>query len=199
VLQFQAGVFTLVFDGSATTPPIPPDSNVIGLDRLANRWLLSFDVPTTLGSLTAIPGDIVGWNGSEFGLQRSGTDTAWPLRNELTALSSLPGGGTSDRLRVQRSGNQLRLSWDPSCSLWANDYAIYAGTIGAFNSHTAIDCSDDLHDLTETIALPAGNRYYLVVPLTANAEGSYGATSAGVERPRGTAVCRAAQTPPSCP
>jgi predicted transcriptional regulator len=71
--------------------------------------------------------------------------------------------------------------------------------IGNFTSHTAADCTDDGHNLRETIAMPAGNRYFLVVPLTTGSEGSYGTDSAGNERPRGTAACRATQGPSACP
>lgn len=93
----------------------------------------------------------------------------------------------------------VRLAWDSSCASGAEDYAIYEGTIGDWYSHTMVDCADDGGDLEEDIAAGPGNRYFLVVPFNAASEGSYGADSAGVERPRGEATCAVEQVAASCP
>ena len=45
----------------------------------------------------------------------------------------------------------------------------------------------------EDVTFAAGDRYYLVVPHTAD-EGSYGLDSGGAERPVGSATCVAAQS-----
>ena len=39
----------------------------------------------------------------------------------------------------------------------------------------------------------SGNRYYLIVPLSATEEGSYGKTDAGVQIPRALDPCQANQ------
>ncbi len=199
VLRFAAGTYTLFFDASAATPAIPAYSNLVGLDKLATSLLLSFDVPTTLDTETYLPGDIVEWTGTSFSPFRRATSNGWGIQHEVAGFSTPPGAGSADDLRIQKSGNQLLLRWAQSCSAWATDYGIYTGTLGNFASHTATDCTDDLHDLQEKIAMPPGNRYFLLVPLTAGSEGSYGTNSSGVERARGAATCRVSQAPPVCP
>jgi hypothetical protein len=199
VLRVAGGSWSLVFDASAATPPIPPATNVVGVDKLADRLLLSFDIPTTLGDATYLPGDVVAWDGARFGLYRSGQGNGWGIQHEVAGFSTSVGPGSAAGLTVRRSGALLNLRWDASCSAWADDYGIFAGTLGNWYSHTALDCTDNAHDLAETIAMPGGNRYFLIVPLTAGAEGSYGTNANGVERPRGSATCRAVQAPPTCP
>jgi hypothetical protein len=111
------------------------------------------------------------------------------------------GPGRIDSLDVGKSGTtpgDLILDWAASCSPGAVDYAIYEGTLSNFYSHAAADCTDDGDPLTEEIQPGAGDTYYLVVPLTAGAEGSYGASSSA-ERPQGTAACRAPQVIAACP
>lgn len=93
----------------------------------------------------------------------------------------------------------LTLRWNASCSGGAADYAIYEGTLGSWYSHTLIDCSDDGADRQETLTPSAGNRYYLVVPENSASEGSYGTASHAVERPAGSAACRAGRIPTTCP
>ena len=44
-----------------------------------------------------------------------------------------------------------------------------------------------------------GNRYFLVVPLTDDAEGSYGVDHAGVPRPVSTFTCLGQQIADDCP
>ena len=90
------------------------------------------------------------------------------------------------------------LDWAASCSAGAVDYAIYEGTLGDFYCHTALDCSDDGDPLTEEVQPGAGDTYYLVVPLAAGAEGSYGASSSA-ERPQGGAACLTTQVIAACP
>ncbi len=98
----------------------------------------------------------------------------------------------------------LFLNWEASCSTDAESYGIYEGVIGAWYSHTLLDCDDDGSDFSEQITPAAGNTYYLVVPRTSTAEGSYGKCSPGVcgaadERPVGAVQCVAPQALPACP
>ncbi|MBP7146660.1 MAG: M36 family metallopeptidase [Acidobacteria bacterium] len=123
------------------------------------------------------------------------------VTNVLAAASCSPSAGAIPAtLAVSRAGaSALRLSWHPSCSAGAQDYGIYRGTIGTWYDHVAVDCTDDDGDLVEEIAVPAGNAYFLVVPRSAAAEGSYGRDSSGVERPAGGGACVTAQVAAGCP
>jgi hypothetical protein len=93
----------------------------------------------------------------------------------------------------------LILSWSPSCSDGAEDYGIYEGQIGDWDSHVAIDCSDLGADFTEQVTPSPGDRYYLVVPNNVDNDGSYGMGSNDVERPAGTPSCRSSQHLEPCP
>ena len=112
---------------------------------------------------------------------------------------ALPGRVSGTLTLTKAGGSAITIGWSASCSSAAQDYGIYEGTIGLWYSHTAIDCTDDAHDLSETITSSPGNRYYLVVPLGSNGEGSYGTTSAGTEIPAGSSPCRVSQVLGSCP
>lgn len=115
---------------------------------------------------------------------------------------ALPGWAPSgdDRpgvpLRVAKSGvGLLDLSWGLGCSPDALDYTVHGGEIGAFYGHVAILCDTAGALVSATIASEVGNRYFLVVPVTATDEGSHGRDSFGVERPAsGAASCLPVQT-----
>ncbi len=112
------------------------------------------------------------------------------------------GPGVAAGLMVDKSAStpgDLALSWAASCSPGAVDYAIYEGIIGDFTSHTMIDCSDDGDPFTEEVQPLPGGRYYLVVPLAFDSEGSYGTSSTAAERPVGMEVCQASQVIAACP
>ena len=113
-----------------------------------------------------------------------------------------PPGRLTDLLAVGRSqtfSNGLVLSWGPSCSAGAEDYAVYEGLLGSWYSHLPLDCSDDGADLTEEISTAPGDRYYLVVPINPTEEGSYGTDGHAAERPVGLSVCVATQSIDACP
>ena len=101
-------------------------------------------------------------------------------------------------LRVGKSGSNLVLSWGASCSDQATDYTVHRGTIGTWYSHAAIDCTTGGATST-TITSGAASSYFLVVPITDDAEGSYGDDSAGNERPKSTTTCRELQVTQRCP
>jgi len=120
------------------------------------------------------------------------------------AVSGSAPGYVPTTMRVDKSvvtPGSLTLSWSPSCSTAAVDYAIYEGTLGNYYSHTMKDCSDDGGDLVEEIVPQAADSYYLVVPMDASVEGSYGVDSASVERPRPAPAdcCLPWQTLGGCP
>ena len=92
---------------------------------------------------------------------------------------------THGLLLVKAGGGDITLSWQPSCLETDNDYAVYEGTLGVFESHDAPYC-DTNGATSQTLAPAAGSTYYLVVPLSATREGSYGLDSDDVERPQGS-------------
>ncbi len=104
-------------------------------------------------------------------------------------------------LRVSpAAGGMLALTWGASCSAGVTAYGIYEGTIpiaGAYD-HKSSACPPGTAT-TATVTPTAGDHYYLVVPRTATAEGSYGKSSASVEIPPGSPVCVATQNLAACP
>ena len=115
-------------------------------------------------------------------------------------LQSAP-GYVPATIRVDRSltdPDKLRISWSTSCAAAAEDYGIYQGSLGQFDTHSALDCSDDGADLEEEVPLPAQDSYYLVVPHAQGLEGSYGADSSAAQRPTGGTSCAAAQLLGGC-
>ena len=101
-----------------------------------------------------------------------------------------PAGRVADTLTLQKSGEDVTLTWGGSCSGADNDYEIYEGTLGVYYSHTQRVCSTG-GSLSHTLADEFGDHYFLVVPRNVSFEGSYGKDSAGVERPAGATTCAA--------
>jgi hypothetical protein len=109
------------------------------------------------------------------------------------AAGRVPDGtvGTERPLTVRKFPNgNLRVSWDPSCGVDANDidYALYEGLIGDFTSHVPVTCGTG-GALSVLFTPGSGNRYYLAVPRSVNSEGSYGLDSSLAERPPSLAAC----------
>ena len=143
-------------------------------------------MPTRLGNVDYLPGQLVLWNGSEFSSYRF--EPLWPPSIQLRDFSLLPGAGAvpdgSDAaevpLQVGRVAGDLELSWGASCS-GDPDYAVYEGTLGDFTSHIPRACSTG-GSTTTVLTAPVGSTYYLVVPHGDVSEGSYGTDSFGTER-----------------
>jgi len=199
-----AWAFSAVFfDASAAGAGIPSSANLIGADRCGTRTVLSFDVPTDLGPpglTTFVPGQLAAWDGATYSLFEA--LSGWPISSVVDGVACAGNPGlVPSALKVNKApvAGMLRLVWDQSCSQGATDYGIYQGTIGSWYSHTLLDCSDAGNDLQEDITPGAGNRYFLVVPLNAFGEGSYGQRSGAIERPVGGAVCSTPQVITSCP
>lgn len=99
----------------------------------------------------------------------------------------VPDGG----LTVDKAvGGTITLTWSASCSSVDADYAVYEGTLGDFASHAPRACSTG-GALSYDLAPSAGNDYYLIVPVHADREGSYGVDGTGAERPQGATACAA--------
>jgi hypothetical protein len=84
----------------------------------------------------------------------------------------------------------LVMRWSTSCSPEAIDYTVQEGAIGSWYSHSAVLCDTGGALVNATLTPGDGSRYFLVVPVTVAAEGSYGLDSLGRERPRSSATCR---------
>jgi len=105
--------------------------------------------------------------------------------------------GICDGLALDRVGAAgVHLQWLLACGS-AADYAVYEGTLGNWYDHEAVLCSTG-GATTVTVTPRAGDRYFLMVPLTPAAEGSYGTTSGGAERPAPLS-CRLVQETGGCP
>jgi hypothetical protein len=108
-----------------------------------------------------------------------------------TSAGSVPDGAAVEEspLTLEKAASgEITLTWSPSCLSTATDYEVYEGAIGDFTSHAPRTCSTG-GATTITLAPADGSAYYLVVPRTADREGSYGADSLGAERPQGTPAC----------
>lgn len=99
-------------------------------------------------------------------------------------------------LLVNRSGGDVALSWGTACGPGV-DYAVYEGQIGVANSLVSRLCSTG-GATTATITPNQDAAYYLVVPLNAGNEGSYGRDGAGNERSPAATAC-ATQQIAACP
>ena len=170
----------------------------------------NWDVPQIVRLSATDDSDLVSENAT---LTASSTGlTSQTVQVNLLDLSGVSGAAGPGRvpdgaavpgvpLTITRSTTvpgSLDLDWGPSCAASANDYSIQEGSLGAWYSHTAIRCSTG--GVSAATIEPAGSgRYYLIVPLDAQREGSYGADSSGVERPRPGAHCRTRRETAGCP
>jgi hypothetical protein len=108
-------------------------------------------------------------------------------------------GGIGDLTIEKVAGmpQQFVLEWSGSCMPGDGDYAIYEGSLGSFESHTARVCSTQ--GSTSHVLSPEGAaRYFLVVPNNGAREGSAGLGVGGSERSPGASGCLV-QEIGSCP
>ncbi len=142
-------------------------------------------------------------NQLDFGVTLADGSQAMYVYTVPSLADATGAGAVGDSLRVDRSAvtpGDITLSWGASCSAYASDYAIYEGTLGSWYSHVQRTCTDTGADLTEDLTPSTASSYYLVVPLGADGEGSYGTDSTGAERPIGSgARCAAVQSIGPCP
>jgi len=109
-------------------------------------------------------------------------------------------GTPPDRLELtvgkDRTGG-MQLDWLDFCPQSGTDYAVYEGHLGDYASHTSIQCSTG-GATTTTVPLGTESTYFLVVPLDAGFEGSYGLDGGGSERPVGLGACLPQQIAAAC-
>jgi len=110
--------------------------------------------------------------------------------------SAVPdGSGGSTALTVDQAGGGLAISWGSIAG--ATRYNLYAGTIGAWYSHAVLADpglagGDSCHEPTTsvtTVAMPAGNVYFLVAADDGCFESVYGFDSNGLPVPYAAAPC----------
>jgi len=101
----------------------------------------------------------------------------------------VPDGIAGSPLVLRKAaGGTARLFWDASCGVNDEDYAVYQGSVGDFTGHLPLTCSTGGATFLQ-FTPGAGDLYFLVVPTTANAEGSYGREADGTQRPGSAAPC----------
>ena len=103
----------------------------------------------------------------------------------VQAVSAGPAGAFDSNAAVLRLGksdsDRIVMNWSASCSAEAEDYSVYRGALGDFQSHSPVTCSTGQMTAWEVSATD-GDGYYLVVPRTLDSEGSYGTNSFSAER-----------------
>ncbi|MDH3284959.1 MAG: GEVED domain-containing protein, partial [Acidobacteriota bacterium] len=112
-----------------------------------------------------------------------------------------PGAVPDSSLALTKNANPalIDFSWSASCGAGAADYTIHEGTLGTFYSHSSAVCSTGGATSFTGLAPAAGHRYFLVAPISATDEGSYGSDSSSSQRPVSTTSCIATQDSSSCP
>ncbi len=94
----------------------------------------------------------------------------------------------------------VSLSWGDPCnvaSVPGQDFAVYRGTLGTYSSYSSLACTTGQASSFLAESAPDGS-FFLIVPRTNAAEGSYGRLSSGAERPPAAAAC-APQEVATCP
>lgn len=117
-----------------------------------------------------------------------------------TGGSGLPGEVPSPTLRAGKNATpgQVVLTWSASCSVDASEYSVHEGTLKVWYAHSPRACST-AGMFSWTLTPASGNRYFLIVPLTDDDEGSYGRRSDGQERPQSFPSCRSTIVADACP
>ncbi len=90
VVRWNGVTYTLIFDGSAVG--VPASAAVDAIGRASGELLLSFDGVVTLGLVTALPEDLIRWNGSTATLHFDGSVAGVPAGVDLDAVHVLPTG-----------------------------------------------------------------------------------------------------------
>ncbi len=122
-----------------------------------------------------------------FTVTFNGQTVERPFFIELT-----PGtpAGRANSLSVGKSPTGVTLTWGDDASCTPNSlYAVYIGIIGNYYSDFPLACNYSGHTAELTWLQVQGARYLLVVPVSANRDGSHGLDSTGAERPQGQASC----------
>ncbi len=105
------------------------------------------------------------------------------------AVSRLDGTPGAPPLTLGKlPGDLLQLDWGGSCVLADQDYGVYEGLLGQFESHAPVACSTG-GVTTFSVDAPPSSAFYLVVPANDEREGTHGVRGDGSDRLHGSAVC----------
>lgn len=154
-------------------------------DNMATGGTMNFVVP-----ICDLVNDCSG-NGACVGNQICECDSGW--EGPDCSIVNLTGAGTIDPspgINFRSApGSAFRLFWNVGCGADDIDYAVYQGTIdGVFQNHEPLVCTTN--NVRNIVFTPdAGNLYFLVVPQTENAEGSYGLDSDLLQRSPSVSAC----------
>jgi hypothetical protein len=122
------------------------------------------------------------------------TGDSWYQRNKTNPAGFVPNSNGTHMIRASGRGvfaDGLVLSWGPPCNDAAvpgQDFAIYMGSLSNFSSYGGVTCSTD-GDTSYFVDSAPNNSFWLVVPQTSAAEGSYGLATGGERLPADSA-CR---------
>jgi len=204
----SGGLFTPFFSGISAGLGLA--DNITGVDFTYNGdILMCFDTPTNILGTYSLPGDIIKYSAGIFSLYFN--DPAFPAAGAMTDFSldfvspgRVPNGADVSGVvltitkNAAVSGN-IDLNWGASCLSTVVDYTIHEGTLGVgFYNHSNIVCSTG--GVTSKSLTPAlTSSYYLVVPVNAQFEGSYGVDSTLTQRPRSAVPCQPYQFITPCP
>ena len=173
------------------------------LDPGASEWTPGLLTGSTLyrfylsagTSLEGSPQALMTTPGNDAFLYFAGFETINEIEFSTAAANA---GAVPPTMVLQRiSPFEVALSWSFATCAGETNYGIYAGFLGDWTSHVAVDCEDDGGDLTEVFTSPPEvSLYFLVVPWNDDGEGSYGLDSSSAERPPSAgATCQPIQLP----
>jgi hypothetical protein len=191
------GTFRLAWNADAAG--VPAYANTVGVGHDGAGFVVSFDVPTRLGSTDLLPGQLM--RATAEALTAYASDPTWPASSQvrdfaLADAAPAPPGAVPDGLRVagvpltasKPAPGFIALAWGPSCADGGTDYAVYQGTIGDWANPLPATCST-AGASTWSAGIPDGAVFFLVAARGEFAEGSYGTASSGTERPASPAAC----------
>ena len=183
-------------DPGAATPVYASDTTVqlVGTSSF-NEYTL--DPPVTIVSGDYYIGfyDLLGDASDTFiaSLDYSTEGDAFRTAGSTSPTSFNPHSGGTWMIRAEGgpvSSGSLMLDWSLPCNdvgTPGQDFAIYRGDLGAWSGPASLTCSTGR--TTAWLASDAPEGYFLVVPSTSAAEGSYGLDAAGFERAPAPSPC----------
>jgi len=134
--------------------------------------------------LVGAPAALYGWTERVFVYQ--GMPSSEP--GAAGSVDAVGGPGSQPLIVEKAEGGAIELRWSVSCRVSDADYEVYEGQLGDFTSHVPRICGTGAAR-SFTLVPAETDTYYLVVPRSADREGSYGRDHAGDERPQGAAAC----------
>ena len=195
---------TVTFTGAVPTPTTKIAFAAVGQCGNAGARLAE----TLLDSSTSAPlGSSIATNGV-YSVCYTVNGLTWfeqatPKLTVVSPAGSFPSSNSGGAPLILRRNaidpSKLDLTWGASCGAGATDASVHEGALAGWYGHSPNRCTTAGSSSVTIDPSPGGDRYFLVVPLSASFEGSYGKSSAGTEIPPSAAPCRASQDSSSCP